>query len=505
MQLAGVKRRLPNPPILTVARDSKRRKPLPQVAGNTVTPRPVAQTVVAQDTPFTSQQHVASPRSTDTVTLDSPNTINELWDIVRAKNRTTESALLCLDNMAPRGASAEITSNSTREDKTRRGMRASGSRAGGRAASESAAEDTEDRTTTTSASRAIGPQHTRFRAFVLDPRGITLYDQKPKARPPETHFGTKLPPDGNYAADPLHSHTPIWVSVDASRAEVISRHYSFMEKMRLSEDQFATYAKQNFFKCEEWELNLPHDRLWRGERIDTFVNPAEPAERWCAPPLLLTQQAAGDGYRWDVRPDCAYWLSNRGFNEDYAEAIPGCCFVYRGWTSNPYFTVEFKKNDWKPGVAATQLLTAAAIALYNRYELRAQAKDDVAGAAGLRHYGVTFEGSQFVVYVVMPTPATNDSLASIDVDALRPRIWPAEASRSAGGAEMHTSSWHGCGMRRLAQGDCTVPRDVQRLANWINEIHRWGITKYAQSVQRDIKSALADDGIDVSALDNTAY
>lgn len=54
MQLAGVKR-LPDPPILTPASDSKRRKPLAPVPGNTVTTSPVAQLVVAQGTPLTSQ------------------------------------------------------------------------------------------------------------------------------------------------------------------------------------------------------------------------------------------------------------------------------------------------------------------------------------------------------------------------------------------------------------------------------------------------------------------
>jgi len=123
----GVKRRLYDPPMLTVARDSKRRKRrkrLPQVADNTATPRPVTQTVVVRDTPLTSQQHVGSPRSTHTIRLSSPNKINELWDIVRAK----------------------------------------------------------------------------------------------------------LPPNGDCAADPLLSHTPILVSVDISRAEVISRHYSLWRR-----------------------------------------------------------------------------------------------------------------------------------------------------------------------------------------------------------------------------------------------------------------------------------
>ena len=117
--------------------------------------------------------------------------------------------------------------------------------------------------------------------------------------------------------------------------------------------------------------------------------------------------------------------------------------------------------------------------------------------------GLTFDGSQFVVYVVTPTSPTRD-FPALD-DAVRPQPMPTEASTSAVGAETHVSSWHGCEMRRLAQGDCTAPRDVQRLANWINEIHRWGVTIYSESVQRNIKHALEDDGIDVSALENSAY
>lgn len=243
MHLAGVKRP-PEPSILTDGRDVKRRNPLSQLPGNTVTPRPVAQTVVAQAT----QQHVISSRSPETIPLCSPNHITELWDTVRAKNSA---------DMASRGASAETASNSMREDRTRGDKRASGSKAGGRVVSESAGGDTEDHTSsTTTAPRAMGPSHGRFRPLVLDPRGITLHDQKPKAKPPERHFDTRLPLNEGCAADPLLSHTSIWVLVDASRAEDISKHYSFMEKMRLSEDQFATYAKQIFFKCEEWELVL---------------------------------------------------------------------------------------------------------------------------------------------------------------------------------------------------------------------------------------------------------
>lgn len=327
---------------------------------------------------------------------------------------------------------------------------------------------------TTSISRTTGPHQARFRTLVLDPRGIKLYDHKPKAKPPAAHFITAGAADNRR---PELSHLGILLSLDDSSREGIRKHYSFLEKMRLSEDQFASSAKQVFFKCEEWELDLPHDRLWRGERVDTFVNPANPEERWLPPPLL-TQQSGADGYRWDVRPDCAYWLSNRGFNEEYADSVPGCCFVYRNWISNPYLTIEFKKNDWKPGVAATQLLTAAAIALYNRCILASHARRAAHEADDLRHYGITFEGPHFVVYVVTPNLAEH----------------PLVGDNPAG------VFWRGCEMRRLAQGDCTDRHGVERLSAWINAIHQWGITNHAQSVQTDIKACLQEEGIEVSAV-----
>lgn len=387
--------------------------------------------------------------------------------------------------------------------RTRTGVRRDRSVEGRTPTSESAHETRDDRTSTVSTSRRNGPHQARFRSSVLEPRGIRLQDQKPKAKPPEAHFHSTLPCSGSYVTAPECAHAGIWVSLDTMRCEAISKHYSFMEKMRLSEDQFATYAKQNLFRCEEWELNLPHDRLWRGERIDTFVNPADPAELWLAPPLLLTQQAVDAGYSWDVRPDCAYWLSNRGFNEEYADAIPGCCFVYRNWISNPYLTIEFKKNDWKPGVAATQLLTASAIALYNRCELGIQAKRDIGASEDLRHYGMTFEGSQFVVYVVRPTNPVLDQRAPRSGKPPADRRGSSPDDRYPDQAGHECPQWHGCEMRRLAQGDCTIARDIRRLIGWINEIHRWGITAHAQSVQEDIKICLAEEGINTSALHDT--
>ncbi|KAK0927164.1 hypothetical protein LTR29_017716, partial [Friedmanniomyces endolithicus] len=162
------------------------------------------------------------------------------------------------------------------------------------------------------------------------------------------------------------------------------------------------------------------------------------------------------------------------------------------------------KNDWKPGVAATQLLTAAAISLHNRCDLRAQAEPEGGNMDDLKHYGITFEGSQFVTYVVEPMPALIPTPGVVDGHDIMVQPASLEASSAGSAAAKPVHAWHGCEMRRLAQGDCTIPRDVERLTNWVNEIHRWGITRHAQSVQRDMKVSLADDGIDISALDDIA-
>ena len=419
MSVAGTKQSASNRRFSTPSTSSKRRKPLSIVTGNTVSQPSVTQHQVQQHKPLPSQ-------GADFVPPSSPSEIRQLWNEVKKANGTVASKAPPPRRMAPKRALRATASDNGRES-----VKDGAAESDKRALAESAADDTEDHTTVTSKSRTVGPQSAHFRTSVLALRGIMLCDRKDKSRPPQVHFSTDLPFNGDYAADARFSHASVWLSLDNSRREAISKHYSFMEKMRLSEDQFATYAKQNFFVSEEWELN---------------------------------------------------------------------CFVYRGWISNPYFTIEFKKNDWKTGVAATQLLSAASIALYNRCELRAQAKRTKDETDDLRHYGMTFEGSQFVVYTVEPKALPSTSPVPTHVRQQIPQLVAAEAESSKVLDEF-SFAWHGCEMRRLAQGDCTNPRDVERLQRWVNGIHRWGITVHAQGVQQDIKIALADDGIDVSALE----
>ena len=45
-------------------------------------------------------------------------------------------------------------------------------------------------------------------------------------------------------------------------------------------------------------------------------------------------------------------------------------------------------------------------------------------------------------------------------------------------------------MYRLAQNDCESSEGVSSFVNWVNEIHRWGLTVHGPSCERDIKCCI---------------
>lgn len=53
-------------------------------------------------------------------------------------------------------------------------------------------------------------------------------------------------------------------------------------------------------------------------------------------------------------------------------------------------------------------------------------------------------------------------------------------------------------MTRLVGADCTDEYGVRELVDWINEIHRWGLSEHGPGCERDIKAVLRLGGVRTS-------
>lgn len=118
------------------------------------------------------------------------------------------------------------------------------------------------------------------------------------------------------------------------------------------------------------------------------------------------------------------------------------------------------------------------MALYNRFKLREAAREarpNMDQDSHIRHYALTFVGSNFNFWVIKP----HDSRAD--------------------------EQWHGCTMTRLAGADCTDVYGVRELVDWINEIHRWGVTAHGPSCERDVETVLRVSGVQESDVHAALY
>ncbi|KAK3376216.1 hypothetical protein B0T24DRAFT_699494 [Lasiosphaeria ovina] len=254
-----------------------------------------------------------------------------------------------------------------------------------------------------------------------------------------------------------------------------------MRGLGLCEEEFATFAKTHFLRGGELRSqSVSEDRRWRADRMLQLVCPPKESAHWHIPPVIGSAAVSAgeppDLWTWDVRPDCAYWLSLRGFNPRYRFQIQNCAFA-RDWITCPYLTVEFKRDGESEDVAVRQVRAAGALALFNRWYLLAEARkaskrpDDISDddTAIVRHYTLTFVGHKFVFWVLQPT---------LDEEG----------------------RWAGCVMKRLFGADCTDEHALRELADWVNEIHRSGLSQYGPSCEKDNKCVLNVGGVRTSAV-----
>ena len=319
-----------------------------------------------------------------------------------------------------------------------------------------------------------------FRIKVLTPRGI-LFPSKSLASNAFAHFGTSRPSDGSATYKDLEGcqHTEVWLTADEQFIRDVNREYTYMRYEGLCEAEFATYAKETLLRRDPRVLDPGEDREWRTERMVEFSAKPGPGAlpgQWQGPPVT-EKDSTWKEFDFDIHPDCQYWLSVRAFNPEYTRLFTDYVFVHGQRITCPYFTIEFKK-DYKDNnnlKAQDQVATASAVALYNRCQLK---RDRLIGTrkrwtqkhnTSLRYYGLTLAGPIYQFWWIR-LRGYADGLS------IPPEKW----------------KWCGCEMVRASNGSLDKPSDVRNFVEWLNEIHRWGLTVHGPSCEKDVKFCISN-------------
>ncbi|KAI1161586.1 hypothetical protein F5B18DRAFT_627448 [Nemania serpens] len=307
----------------------------------------------------------------------------------------------------------------------------------------------------------VTPRSSNFSEAILKPRGI-LFNDKPWMISAFEHFGTKAPRESYRNLEGL-DHANIWVEKSSTEVTCIAAEFKEMRDLGLGGEEYATLAKEIFLLRERRSANVSPDRRWRVERMLQLACPPVENGHWRVPPILNSNAARNfeAKWSWDIRPDCTYWLSLKGFNQEYRCQIPNCAFV-QDYITCPYFTVEFKQDGQSESVTERRVAAAGSLALFNRWYLYSEAcKANPSlpdNTPHIRHYALTYLGPKFVFWIIQPT--------------------------------LKGSQWDGCTITRLFGADCTDEFGVRQLIDWINEIHRWGLSEYGPRCEGDMRAIL---------------
>ena len=244
----------------------------------------------------------------------------------------------------------------------------------------------------------------------------------------------------------------------------------------MCEAEFTSFGRERLLKGEPRTRQLPEDRKYRPERMIELVAKPSVDDKWIEPPILFSDSSASARrYGFDIRPDCAYWLSLQAFNKSWRSLIKQYALVMYRRVAFPYFTIEFKRDDSTGITAENRVAVAGAMALYNRYSLRsehlqlAKKKEQVSDIACLKHYSATFSECHYSLWCIEPKLAQD-------------------------------GTWHGCTMSRIFRDNCDIGEGLLSCVQWLNEIHAWGLAKYGPACQRDIKGCMKAAGYRMSDI-----
>lgn len=265
----------------------------------------------------------------------------------------------------------------------------------------------------------------------------------------------------------------VWLEPNNEHAKRIQEEFCAMKDYRCNEAEFAAYALQDVLLDERRYPMImePPEMLMAPVRTLQLVQKPIPGT-WKAPTRLASSEKQ---YEWDIRPDCAYYISLRAFPLNFRLDVRKFVSVVQDRACCPYLTIEFKEYLETPQTATNQVAIASAIALYNRWHLKHKALQrlNIAGdwpkdhKDQLRHYSITFVGAAWELWYTIPK--TYDA-------------------------------WSGCTMFQMKFGDCSNANSVMLLLSILNDIHYWGLTVHGKSCLVDIGTLVKNNTSRVSWL-----
>lgn len=315
-----------------------------------------------------------------------------------------------------------------------------------------------------------------FETTVLIPRGVEILRGTDAYDFPHTHFKTKKAPESGKKAfyHGLLGGQPMEIFIDGGPDFVqrVVKQYRTFDSWRLNERGWSNLALKYFLEQEIMDMDQKETHQFRTERRDEeSIQLDDYNSNWKAPPLLAEDELT-KRYSFQISPGAMYWLSLQALGHNWKLSADRYTH-HRYRVLCPYLSVDFKEDPHDANAmrkSVNQMACAAVLSLYNRWRLRYDAvkiREDSSWTTpdheAVRHYGIIMAGVDF-------------------------QVWIADAKVDKSG------QWLGSRVRLLSEGRLTAAGNVRMFVGWVNEIHHWGLGKYAEGVKNDIWALAKKDG-----------
>lgn len=321
-----------------------------------------------------------------------------------------------------------------------------------------------------------GPGDGGFREEILASRGIQILDDRgTRSASPTVHFGMD---ECKALRQELGFDSRVCIDIADEVIEGIQAEYKQMSNQDMVRSEFVQYAMESLFLRDKRQKPLPEETIIKVERMLGMGLKPEVGPRsdyWKHLPVVQPSCLLTKEYDFDIHADVIYWLSLTCFHYDYRAAIAEFVPVHNDVRFCPYLTVDFRRDGDPLTKSSEQVATIAALALYNRCLLKAQRLKKTSKAwtykhtCNLRHYAIILYDSQYVVWCVYLKGEPGELICT------------------------HDWKWPGCMVRRVARGDLRLRDGVRRLAEWINEIHRFGLGRHLNMIKKDLQILIGCD------------